>query len=421
MPDIQTLPFSEGTRSLEAPIGLSQKLVVAFYRNYAQLTSGVVGGGSVRSVLLHRSVAAGEVSLGFSDIDLLAILAPQPSGGEGPALLELLRRVRLLKWINPRLGHIEVHDPEGFALWLQLDTYRGSQERRSASLLRGDLIGLPPYPVSRADALRRFVLWPYYFLSAAVHGLNRRNLRKIALEMWNAYAVVIGLIPEPFLTRGATELLCRTVELDPAPGNLHKPHQALTFLFRTAAQLHARLLPPLPRLLEPIRTAIHNPFRSTDRVLVVVPTPDFPLLEQPGIRELPDTTLFVTPELLDLCIHFAMPVLYWSWTPALAPLGIRPPDAASYFSYARYHAQSHFLRTPGFINGRTDSAIALTRINAHIARHLRQGDNPPPINTDTVLSSEETVSSYYLTRFAGLFEQNRETASLLQSMRIASA
>jgi hypothetical protein len=91
----------------------------------------------------------------------------------------------------------------------------------------------------------------------------------------------------------------------------------------------------------------------------------------------------------------------------------------SYFSYARYHAQSHFLRTPGFINGRTDSAIALTRINAHIARHLRQGDTPPPINTDTVLFSQETVSSYYLTRFPGLLEQNRETASLLQSMRIA--
>ena len=199
--------------------GILPRLVTRCYREAARRSAAMLQSSEiVRSVLLHRSVAAGEVAFPYSDIDLMVIVRrPHAESMDGPGLFDLYERVRLLRKMNPRLGQIEVHDPEGFQSWFHIDSFRGSKERRCATLLCGEPVSMPEVPVRREDALRRFALWPHYFLPQAIVQRDSRNLRKIALEMWSAYATLTGLVSEPFLTRRATEALCRSRSEDSNP------------------------------------------------------------------------------------------------------------------------------------------------------------------------------------------------------------
>jgi predicted nucleotidyltransferase len=56
----------------------------------------------VRSVLLHGSIAAGEVTLGFSDIDLIVNLHwPSPESMDGPEFLAVRERIPDITGIAP--------------------------------------------------------------------------------------------------------------------------------------------------------------------------------------------------------------------------------------------------------------------------------------------------------------------------------
>ena len=395
--------------------GVWPRLITRGYREAARWTAALLQPAEiVRSVLVHRSIAAGEVTFPYSDIDLMVIVRqPQAESMDGAELLDLYKRVRWLRWLNPRLGHVEIHDQEGFESWFHTDTFRGSKERRCATLLCGEPVSMPEVPIRREDALRRFALWPYYFLSPAILQRNSRNLRKVALEMWSAYATATGLISEPFLTRRDTEAFCRTASESSIPGDLKQARDALTFLFRTAEQLHEKLLPPLPRLQEPIIERI--PILTFGRTLsfVVLPRADSPLPEgklNPGMS-------FFTPELLDICVQFAAPNLYWSLTPALLATGIRQPSAAAFLQSAQYYTHSVMLRNPGFTVNSTVFPLELNAITRHITKQLAKGVIPgPPDETDAAVLSPPSIGEYYRNFYPRLMAEYRDTAAMLKPL-----
>jgi predicted nucleotidyltransferase len=400
---------------LPAVGGVWPRFVARCYREVAGSAAALLGSSEiVRSVLVHRSVAAGEVTLGFSDIDLIVIVRePRSESMDGPELLDLYERVRRLRRIIPRLGQIEIHDPRGFQSWFHLDTFRGSQERRSATLLCGEPVEMPEVSVRREDALRRFALSPYYFLPPAIVRQGRRSLRNIALEMWGACATATGLVTEPFLTRRATEEYCRSQPDGCIPGDLKRARSAQTFLFRTAEELHRRLLPPLARIREPILEGVPLRPGAKARPVVVLPRPDSPL---PDVK-LDPVMSFFTPELLDLCIQFALPYLYWTLSPALLDLGIRQPTSAAFLQYARYYTHSVMLRVPGFGAGNATYPFALNVRTAHIARHLERGEIPTAPDAEGCARTPSlSIAEYYRSAYPGLLVEYQERAMLLSAL-----
>ena len=371
----------------------------------------------VRTVLLHRSVAAGEVTFGFSDIDLLVIVRqPRQPSMDGEKLLNLYERVQRLKWVSPRLGHVEIHDPGGFQSSFHMDTFRGSKDRRSATLLSGESVDMPEVQVRREDALRRFTLWPFYYLSPAIARRDRRNLRKIALEMWSAYATATGLVSEPFLTRRETEAFLRSVHGEPVPGDLNSADGARTFLFLVAEQLHRELLPPLARIRKPILIGLPPHAAPQARPMIVLPSADSPL---PDGKLHPNVSFF-TPELLDLSVQFALPFLYWSLPPPLRDLGIRQPSRAAFLQYARYFSHSFLSRLPGFIS--QDTALP-GRLNArirHIVEHLQRGETPPGV-PDIASSQPVSVAEYYRNVYPRLLADFWEIGELLDKLEALAA
>jgi hypothetical protein len=129
---------------------------------------------SVHSILLHRSVATGEVSFGRSDIDLMVVIDPE-TAASGQKMASLYRTVRRARILNPALNHLDVFDPGGLADLARMDTFWGSIERRTARLLRGEPVEIPLAPVEPNHALARFLLWAEWFFAIAVRQRNRRN------------------------------------------------------------------------------------------------------------------------------------------------------------------------------------------------------------------------------------------------------
>ena len=158
----------------------------------------------VKSVLLHRSVATGEVDFGRSDIDLLMIV-DEKKAAEGANIASLYRAVKRARFFNPALTDIDVYEPGGIAGHAQLDTLWASIERRTTMLLQGEPVQIPSVAVNPDHALSRFLLWVEWFFAISLQQRNSRNLRKISLESWNAYASAEGLIVEPCVLRSEME------------------------------------------------------------------------------------------------------------------------------------------------------------------------------------------------------------------------
>ena len=64
-------------------------------------------------------------------------------------------------------------------------------------LLAGKQVSTPIADVRRDDAIRWVVFWCDRFFPLAVQQRNRRNLRKIAIEVWKSWAVAQGIVAEP--------------------------------------------------------------------------------------------------------------------------------------------------------------------------------------------------------------------------------
>jgi hypothetical protein len=361
----------------------------------------------VESVLVHRSVATGEIAFGRSDIDLLMIVR-QPRGecADGPELARLVGWLRVARISNPALGHIEVHDPAGIARWIRLDTYRGSQDRRSAMLLAGKPVEFARMPVRCEDAVRRFGIWAEGFFSTAVRQRNRRNLRKTSLEMWCAWATAMGVIEEPCLTR--PEMAARWAAsadgalLGALDGN---PVGAPAVVFGLAKRLHESLLPPLRALPQPLVMRMRMPPRYRQRTLVAIPRADSPLPReafQPG-------SFLCTPEVFDLCLHYLNPFLTWVCPPELTALGIEPPACEAFVRAGRFFGHNHTLRNPGFIHKDTWTAPAFVELMRHALPYLESGRIPPPLDEGTIArlaTYRPTCAEYYRRVFPSVYQES---------------
>ncbi len=385
-----------------------QALATAVYRLVASASARMLASSPmVESVLVHRSVATGEVSFGRSDIDLLAVI-PQADSGDGEKLASLYQKVRRLRRFNPALNHIELHDPGGFRSCAETDTYWGSIERRSAMLLCGRPVVIPPLPVDPDHAVGNFGLWIEWFFSIAVQQRNRRDLRKTVLEIWNTYASASGLIPEPYLKRSEAETHLRTLEKDISVDRLaEQPDRATGYVFELAQRLHHRLLPPLGSLSGPVVFETVLPPRLRRRTFVVLPGPGSPLPPEAFVER----AFLCTPEALDLFLHYTSAFLWWTLPPPLLDLGMKPPSIGEFLRSCRYYAQSRFLRHTGFLHQVPSIPLATAACIRHALDWLSRGQVPPPLpqqQIQEIAAAPPSCLDYYRTTYSRLCRKSQQ-------------
>jgi hypothetical protein len=355
------------------------------YRLLARSAASILASSDVvRSVYARRSVAAGEVCFGRSDIDLgIVIREADPPWRENEQLLSLARLYRCLKVVIPVVGQCTVHDPESLRHSSRIDPYRASIDRRAALVLHGPPPGLPVVPVPERECARRLIFWVEKYLPAAIRQRNRRNLRKLALEMWNAWACASGLVSEPFITRREA-----AASMEAAGARL--PADSLTLCFHIAAQMHRRILPPIDN---PHSTLVHRvmlPPALRQRVLIVLAREACDLPPEafdPG-------SLVCTPEALDLYVQCVNPFAFSHLPGPVRDLGIHAPSRTDYAECCRRYTDRMMLRAPGFM----DMETAVPAQRASTARSgldcMRGGEDPGKIVPPPAMGPP-SLSDYY--------------------------
>ena len=261
----------------------------------------------------------------------------------GQTSLSLYRALSRAQFFNPALTHVDVYDPAGITSHAEIDTFWASVERRSTMLLGGRAIEIPLVPIQPDHALSKVLLWLEWFFAISLQQKNARNLRKISLECWNAYASAEGLIREPFLLRSEMEAEAARIEGGVVIKHLEEPSYATGFVFELADRLHRSRLPGLRKLAKPlIFEAVTAPL-CLRRKFVVLPRADSALPQ-----EVFESGAFpCTPEILDLFVHIKNAFLYWIMPPELLELGMQPPRVAEFLNACRYYSHSRFLFHPG--------------------------------------------------------------------------
>ena len=387
---------------------LVQRIANHLYRTAAWSSARILATSPIiESILAHRSVATGEVAFGRSDIDLLAVIR-QDHAHNGQALADFYRKVRICRYLNPALGHMEVHDPEGLQGSLATDTSRGSLERRSSLLLYGRPVPMPHRPVCASHAVCRFCFGIQTLLSPAVRQRSSRNLRKAVLDSWSEYATACGLIAEPCLTRDEAERRFRTAgECVYAGGTSWEPSRAAAHVFELAARLHQRLLPELGALSRPVVFEALMPPRYTLRTFVILPNPG----SLDVVKSLPANLFLCTPQALDLFLHYTNAFLHWTLPKEFMEIGIRPPSIAEFLQSCRFYTQGFFLRIPGFLNEISYMPVTATASVAHALRWLSRGEIPPPLLEERIREATSAAGScgdYYSKTYPRIYRENEE-------------
>lgn len=404
---------------MEEMRSLSLGFATFLYRQAARASAGMLGRApGVESVLLHRSVATGEVDFGRSDIDMLLVLGERET--EGASLAALFDVVRRARRLNPALNHIDVYEPGGLASHGETDTFWASVERRSLTLLRGQPVELPAAAVSRDHALSKFVLWVEWFFAIAVQQRNRRNLWKTALESWNAYAVAEGLIPQPRLLRSEMEGHACAVEKTLLADRLREPSYAVRFVFGLADRMHGSRLPALRKLAKPlIFEAVTAPL-CLPRLFVVLPASDHPLPAE-ACR---NGAFPCTPELLNLFVHTKNAFLFWALPPAVHELGIEPPSVAEFLSSCRYYGDTRFLTIPGFASPGPSRQAARMALIRHALDCALRDKLPPAVSQERIretMTGAPGITEYYRFQYEGFLRESRRFQESLRALSRSSA
>jgi len=360
----------------------------------------------VESVVLHRSVATGEVDFGRSDIDML-IVVDEEMAEEGTAIASLCRELNRARLFNPALNHVDVYDPRGIESHARMDTFWASVERRTIMLLRGQPVEIPFATVHPDHALQKFLLWVEWFFAVSVQQRNRRNLWKTSLECWNSYASTEGF-GEPFLLRVEMEAQAFLTEENLATKRLGEPAYATRFVFELAERLHRSRLPALRKLSKPVVfEAITAPL-CLHRRFVVVPRAGFPLPPEAFEKG----AFPCTPEILDLFIHAKNAFFYWILPPELLELGIQPPFMSEFLRTCGSYSHSRFLFHPGFAIPSPQTQTARLAIIRHAMDAASRGELPSAIPQDKIremmTAGAVTIADYYRTEYGRLRHEGRQ-------------
>jgi predicted nucleotidyltransferase len=398
----------------------SPTLATAIYRYVAKVsTKMLTASADVESILLHRSAATGEVSFGRSDIDLIIVITEEAAetGARMAALLEMVRRARRF---NPALTHIDVCDRRSLSSHSAEDTFRASLERRTVRLLHGRPVAIPDLPVDPDHGLAKFLVWIEVFFPASVQRKSRRNIRKIALECWNAYASAVGSDHPPSLLRSEMEARARETEPRLDPDRLEDPAYASRFVFGLAQRLHDARLPALRKLPRPLIVDTVLAPLCTPRRLVVLPHAESDLpsdVYRPGAFP-------CTAEILDLFVHAKNAFYYWSLPQALLDLGVEPPSLTEFGKTCRYYSHERFLLAPGFLVDGPSTQAARLALVARAIDGLLRGEPPKPVSQAEMrelMPDAPTALDYYQTRYTALRRETRRLADALPVLPGASS
>jgi hypothetical protein len=391
-------------------LNANQILANAVYRGVARLTGQILGTSEiVESVFAHRSVGSGEISFGRSDIDLVMVVRqPNSDGADGSELASLYEKVCRIRRFNPAVKHMAVQDPRGVKTSVETDTYLASLDRRGSVLLYGKPVEMPEAPVRQEDALRRFAFPLEGNLTTAVRMGDGRNLRKIAADMWNAYAVAMGILPVPFLTRKQAEAHWSATEDAGFPAEVARdPERGLFHGFQLAKRLHDELLPPLEPLREPFVFEARMAPRFRGRSFVIVPGTGFRV----PAGSLEPHSFLSTPELLHLYVHYVNPFFDWVLPSDLRRLGFSGPTPREFVRACLFHGHSHTTRNPGFMHHHTAAPATTIALLKHSAGYLRNGETPPPMlleDVDAIAQRPPALLEYYREDFAQTYRQSEE-------------
>jgi hypothetical protein len=399
---------------------LSRGLATGFYRQVANVFAGMLTGSPiVQSVVLHRSAGSGEVSFGRSDIDLLVVLDEQEAE-DGAKVASFYRKVERARLFNPALNHIDVYEPSGIQSHARLDTLWASVERRTQKLLRGQPVEVPAGPVHPDHALSKLLLWVDWFFAIAVQQRNPRNLWKISLECWSAYALAEGLIQEPCLWRSEMEAQARAAESNLDTKRLEEASYAVRFVFELADRLHRSRMPALRKLDQPlIFEAITAPL-CLPRLFVVLPQADSPLPPEAFLKG----AFPCTPEILNLFAHSNNAFIYWSLPRELRELGLEPPPPSAFLHSCAYYGHSRFQLYPGFVDTTPPLLAARTALLRHAVDWAAKGELPPEIPQDKIremTADPPSTEDYFRTQYGPLRREGRRIQELLLGLSRSAA
>lgn len=366
-------------------------LATRAYRQMARAAAAILDRHElVESVLVRRSVAAGEVSFGRSDIDLALVIGVEPA--DSGALLSLMNRFRALRAMFPLLGECQVYSDLDLRTWWTTDTYRASIDRRAAILLRGRPVIVPSIPVRREHAAYRCAFWLDGYLPTGFRKRNLTNLRKFAVEIWSAYATAVGIIAEPPIKRSDAEQLWRErSESHVSELRSDNPRRLLAVSFEVLKQLHAAMLAPCPPMRTPLVMRLRWPPDFKKRVVVIIPSGES---EVPAEAREPEALLF-TPEALQLYLEFVNPFAQWG-LPRETGMGSVSPGA--WLQACRNWGAAFRIRWPGFAGGGTGAAVGRIINACEALEFLRNGESPHAIGEDKVnriLATPRSAGRYY--------------------------
>lgn len=374
------------------------------------LARSVLTTDAVQGIYVRRSVASGEATLPRSDIDLAIVLNPSPAvENEALSMLALRTRYRAGRCLFPRLGEALVHTPEELIAASAGDPYRASIDRRCRLVVSGHPTAIPQVPIRSHDAARRLVFWFDRYIPDAIRARDHRNLRKFALEIWNAWRVLSGAFAEPLLTRAASrEDWCSSEHASMLAEAERSPEAAFGVCLQLAEWAHALVLPALPR---PNRAATLEP--------AAIPGGMPPRVEiLPSAGALPSRealargTYAFTAEVLDLLIHFQHPLWWLGLGSQAVELGLASPRVDEWLRACLRFTGGERLRAPGFsessVGAHAERLALVDAVVASIAAGRPPGEGGlafPDLPPTRGLS----VEHYYRERFATL---SRHAASL---------
>lgn len=309
-------------------------------------------------------------------------------------LLNLSKTYSRLRYVFPKLGECQLHDRDNLKRWHITDTYRGYLDRTIAIPLYGQPPSFPDLPVRKSDAVMRAVFWLSNYIPLAVRQRNWRNINKIFIEVWNAYATSIGKISAPYLTRkDAYQAMLDSSGIDYNGTTQTGIEQALLNYIAIYKNLHQKLeLPEVEVLKKPIVLRISFPPTFSERIMIVLPEKPLTL---PAEIFLPNS-IFCTPEILNLLVQYFNPFLYWALPDKVVDLGIIRPGRSVFLWACRYHsAMFRFLRL-GFPSAYTKGILQRFETVSRAVSALNRDEIPQPFSIDSSLNASVNLSTYYL-------------------------
>jgi len=353
----------------------------------------------VETIFVRRSVASGEVDFGRSDIDFSIVIRDSASG---QALSSLTNSFRALRFPFPILGQAQVYDGLDLRTWWHTDPYRARIDGQAGIVLHGPPVTIPHLPVRRDQAAWRAVFWLDGYIPRAFRLGIRRDLRKLAIEMWNAYATASGLAAEPFVRRSDALRAWSGQPGFPAQAlKSNSRRRLLAVCLSVAGDLHRFLLPSLRPLRYAVVWRTQLPPTWAETVLVVVPRSDAELPPEAGLPN----ALLLTPEALHLYIEYVNPFADWVLPSSLRDLGIPHPSRAAFVRACRNHGASFRTRSPGFEDKTPLAAVGRVFTARYAATALAAGGIPASVTPPQLGCAGEltrSVSRYYREVYPGL-------------------